>query len=147
MRKRTIVILVIIVALLIAGIYGWNEYNRVSKSLADVTPAVTVDAPGLIREFETGDAGVEKKYLGKVLQVKGNIRQVEKDADGNFTIVLGDAGEMSAVRCSMDTTTNDRLQSIKQGTTVNIKGIFTGFEKDETGLLGSDIKLNRAVIK
>ena len=139
--------MVIIAAVLVAGIYSWREYNRVTESLAQATPAFTTEAATLIREFENGDAEVEKKYLGKVVQVKGNIKQVEKDADGNFTIVLEDAGGMSAVRCSMDTTINDRLQMIKEGTTINIKGLFTGFQKDETGLLGSDIKLNRSVIK
>jgi hypothetical protein len=36
--------------------------------------------------------------------------------------------------------------SLQQGAVITIKGAITGFSKDETGLLGSDVQLNRCVI-
>jgi hypothetical protein len=146
MQRRTIIILVIVVALLLSFIYGWNEYHRESKSLNSVEAAFSSDAAQLISEFESNDAAAEKKYLGKVLEVKGKVKQVEKDSDGNYTVVLGSASGMSAIRCSMDSTINNELVNIQEGDEVAIKGNFTGYQKDETGLLGSDIQLNRAVV-
>ena len=146
MRTRTIIILFIVAALLIGGVYGWNEYHRGTESLKNVTAAYTVKAEDLINEFEKSDGTSEKKYLGKVLAVNGTVKQVDKDSDGNYTIVIGTPGVMSAVRCSMDSTISEELTSIKEGEAVSVKGNFTGYQKDETGLLGSDIQLNRAVL-
>jgi tRNA_anti-like len=146
MQRRTITILIIIGALLLSFMYGWIEYHRESKSLNNVEAAFSSDAAQLISEFESNNAAAEKKYSGRVLEVNGNIKQVEKDSDGNYTLVLGAASGMSAVRCSMDSTINDELLNIKDGDHVTVRGNFTGYQKDETGLLGSDIQLNRAVI-
>jgi transcription elongation GreA/GreB family factor len=146
MRTRTIIILLVVAALLIAGVYGWNEYHRGNESLKNVTAAYTVKADELINEFEKSDAASEKKYLGKVLAVNGTVKQIDKDSDGNYTIVIGSSAAMSAVRCSMDSTISNELMSIKEGEEVAVKGTFTGYQKDETGLLGSDIQLNRAVL-
>jgi hypothetical protein len=46
----------------------------------------------------------------------------------------------------MDSTISNELVNIKEGDEVTVKGNFTGFQKDDTGLLGSDILLNRAVV-
>ena len=146
MRKRTILILVIVGIFLAVSFYGWKEYHREAESLHSLPAVATVNAAALISEFENGDAANEKKYLGKVIAVKGNIKALEKDGEGNYTIVLGSNDVMSAVRCSMDSTTYKEVDKLIKGTVVNIKGIFTGFQKDETGLLGSDIKLNRSVL-
>jgi hypothetical protein len=146
MRFRTLIILFIIIALLFAGVYGWNEYHRGTKSLDNVTAAYTVKAEEFINEFEKGEAGTEKKYLGKVIAVRGVVKGIDKDSDENYTIVLGSPAGMSAIRCSMDSTINRQLADIKEGEEIAIKGTFTGYQKDETGLLGSDIQLNRAVL-
>jgi hypothetical protein len=146
MRKRTITIILILAALLLSFGYGWYEYHRESKSLSSVEAAYTSDAGKLINEFETGDAAAEKKYLGKVVEVKGKIKQVEKDSDGHYILVMGNDASMSAIRCSMDSSLSDGLASIKEGQEVTVKGSFTGYQKDDTGLLGSDIKLNRSVL-
>ena len=146
MRRRTLNIILILAALLLSFGYGWYEYHRESRSLSRMDAAYTSDAGQLIKEFEAGDAAAEKKYLGKVVEVKGKIREVEKDNDGHYTLVIGNAETMSAIRCSMDSTINNQLASIKEGQEVTVRGSFTGYQKDDTGLLGSDLKLNRSVL-
>ena len=146
MRGRTLNIILILTALLLSFGYGWYEYHRQSKSLSRMDAAFTSDAGQLIKEFEAGDGAAEKKYLGKVVEVKGKIREVEKDSDGHYTLVIGNAETMSAIRCSMDSAINNELASIKEGQEVTVRGSFTGYQKDDTGLLGSDIKLNRSVL-
>ena len=146
MRTRSVVILIIVVVLCVGGIYGWNEYHRTNTDLAGATAAYTVNADQLMHEFETNDSVAEKKYSGKVVEVSGSIRQVEKDESGSYTIALGNGASMSAVRCSMDSIHSAAVADLKPGRNITVKGNFTGYQKDETGLLGSDIKLNRCVI-
>src|SRR3954471_16686969 len=109
MRNRTLIILVIVAVLAIGGMYGWNEYHRGAKSLTRVEAAFTVGAEAFISEFESNQAAAEKKYLGKVIAVNGKIKQVDKDSDGDYTVVLGSPSTMSAIRCSMDSTMNESV--------------------------------------
>lgn len=146
MRKKTVIILVILLVIAAAAMYGWNEYHRTNASLVNREASYKVTAGELISEFEKSDTLSEKKYLGKLVQVEGTIKQVEKDESNDYTVVLGESSGMSGIRCSMDTSFKTEAAALKTGDHVIIKGMFTGYQKDETGLLGSDIILNRAVI-
>ncbi|HEY0678028.1 MAG TPA: hypothetical protein VGD17_07070 [Chitinophagaceae bacterium] len=144
-RRVSIIVAVLLVAAAIA-VYAWREFNRKNESLAGIKPAYEVDATFLISEFNANDTVADSKYLGQVVAVHGMVKQVEKDEEGNYTIVMGDTMDMSSVRCAMDSTQAGKASSLKRGENVKVKGSFTGFEKDDTGLLGSDVKLNRGVI-
>jgi len=38
------------------------------------------------------------------------------------------------------------IKSLRRGDQVVVKGFFTGFKEDETGLLGSDVEMNGCVL-
>ena len=99
----------------------------------------------MIAAFERDSASANRQYLGKILEVTGNIKSVEKN-EGN--IVLGDSeGNNSSVRCSMDSSFVKDISALNVGGTTVIKGHCTGFNPDETGMgLGSDVILNRCVL-
>lgn len=140
--KRT-VLLIVLVIVIVLGFYGYREYFRQNKDLADVAPAVTITAPELIRAFESDSAGANKKYLGKIIAVSGVAKSIEREA-GSATIILGEQGSMSSVRCSMDTTHLKEVATVREGQSLTVKGECTGFNQDE--LLGSDVVLNRCVL-
>jgi len=146
MRTRTIVVLVIIAAAVIGGIYGWNEYHRTNKSLSDIDAAYHVQSADLISEFDKSDSSAQQKYLGKVISVSGSVKKVEKDDRGDVTVVLGGGSGMSSIRCSMDSMYRQQAGILKEGEPATIKGSFSAYQKDDTGLLGSDIILNRCVM-
>jgi hypothetical protein len=136
------------IAILIGGlIYGWNEYHRTNKSLIKVHAAFLVNVEDFVREFENSDSMASNKYLGKVVTVYGRIKQIETDPEGNYTVVLAGPQSMTSVRCAMDTGYKSEVVNVKKSLPISIKGTITGYQKDETGLLGSDIKLNRCVIE
>ena len=140
--KRTIFI-VIILAIAFGGWYAYKEYNRTNVDLADVKPEASLSAADLIRSFESDSASANKKYLGKILAVSGQVKSIERDGN-SATVILGDKGSMSSVRCSMDTTHIQEIASLKEGQGITIKGNCTGFNQDE--LLGSDVILNRCAV-
>ena len=75
------------------------------------------------------------------------VKKLEKDDVGNYTVVLSDTGLLSAARCSMDTVHATGAAGLRAGSSVTMRCICTGFNKDEMGL-GSDVILNRcAAIK
>lgn len=146
MSRRTYIILAVLAVAAAIGSYAWREFNRTNENLSGVRPAATVNAAALIGEFEANDSAANARYLGKIVQVDGMVKQVDKDDEGKYTVVLGDTASMSSVRCAMDSTYASAAASLQRGAPVKIKGAFTGFKRDDTGLLGSDVEMNRAVI-
>lgn len=143
MTKKRIIIGGIVAIVMLAAVYGWYQYNRTVQGLADVRADYSVNATALINEFVSNEEAANKKYLNKILSVKGMVKNIES-AQG--TIVLGDTADMSSVRCVLDSSVHPLTGSLQRGAIITIKGAITGFNKDETGLLGSDVQLNRCVI-
>jgi len=139
--KRTVTI-VILIALVAAGIYAYSIYTGKVKNLEDVKADATVSDTNLIAAFEKDSAVANKQYLGKVIVVNGKIKSIEKEPG---TIVMGSAESMSSVRCSLDTNFVKKIAGLNIGNQISIKGACAGFNSDELGL-GSDVVLNRCVI-
>ncbi len=127
------------------GIYGYKEYNRTAKDIETITPSFIISSEALINDFTNNDSIANAKYLGKTVAVNGKLKAIDKDENGFFTIVLGDTTSSTSVRCSMDSAHNNEAINLKEGTPINVKGICTGYNKDEMGL-GSDIILNHSCI-
>jgi uncharacterized protein (DUF1330 family) len=140
--KRAI-LLVILAIVLVLGFYAYREYYRKNINLAQVAPEVTITAPELIKALEADSAGANKQYGGKIVAVQGTVKSVEQEPNA-ATIILGESGTMSSVRCSMDTANVAKAATVKEGQALTIKGSLSGFNQDE--LLGSDVILNRCVI-
>jgi hypothetical protein len=145
MRKRTIIIGGIVVVVVLSGLYVWREMNRTVEHLGKKVADYSVNATALISEYAGNETAADKKYQNKILAVNGTIKKIET-ADSAHIVILGDTSYLSSVRCLMDNSHADKAGSLQPGTTVTIKGAITGFKKDETGLLGSDVELNRCVV-
>jgi hypothetical protein len=144
MKKRTIVT-AIGIAIIAGAWFGYGEYNRKVKDLARVQAQITMQANELISAFEKNENAANAQYLDKIIAVKGKVKTVEKNDRGQYSIILGNAGAMSSVRCSMDSVHVKEIVNVKEGEEVIVKGACTGFNADE--LLGSDVILNRCVIE
>ncbi len=140
---KRIIFLIVLVLITGAAWYVYKEYNRKNKNLAEVEADIKISAAALLQAFEKDSGSAYKQYLGKILAVDGTIKKIEKE-DDDATIILGDARNMSSVRCSMDTTFTSKIASYKEGQSIRIRGACTGFNKDD--LLGSDVILNRCVV-
>jgi hypothetical protein len=146
MSTKKIIIVVILLAVIAGGMYAWREYTRPVKGLASVDANYTVQATVLLQEFMTNETTANQKYLNKIVAVSGLVKTVDTTG-GSWIIALGDTADMSSVRCIMNTVNNAEapLTAVQKGTAITVKGAVTGFKKDDTGLLGSDVELNRCV--
>lgn len=141
--KRILLILLLIV-ILAGGWYAYKLYTGKVPSLTEVKTDITINAVDLIDAFEKDSASANKMYLGKIIVVSGTVKAI--DGDG-ATLVLGDPGNSSSVRCSMDSAFIKAALTLNPDSTVTVKGACTGFMPDETGFgLGSDVVLNRCVL-
>lgn len=143
--KKVITGLVVLAIGLAAWYYVGSEINRKSPSMVNIDEDFETSSIKILNEFETDHPKADKKYLGKVILLYGNIKSIETDEKGYHTLVLGDSTSMSSVRCSMDNTLAINKASLPVGAEVILKGECTGFNPDEMGL-GADLVLNRCVI-
>ncbi len=145
-RRRVYTILIALLVFgLIGGLYAYKEYNRKNVDLTSATPAFVLAGTDLIRQFADNAINSNKKYLGKIIELNGEVKKVDTDAKGFHTIVIGNPADMNSVRCSMDSSTNKSADNLKIGETLKIRGICTGYNADDLGL-GSDVILNRCII-
>ena len=145
MKRKKIIWLLVLLVVAVGGWYAYKEFSRTHKDLQKVKPAYVLSATTLITEFEAGDSAAGKKFNGEVLEITGFVKKLEKDELGFYTIVLGDNNSLSSVRCSMDTVHKEDAAMVAAGSSVTVRGVCTGFNKDEMGL-GSDVILNRCVV-
>jgi hypothetical protein len=146
MKKYRVVLLLAAFALVASAFYGGHEYFKPNPDTALLNPAFQNEASGLLKEFSTDDSAATRKYLGKVIMTKGIIREIEKHSPDYYTLVLGEQGVLSSVRCEIDKHHARDLASLQAGSMAEVKGVFTGYNKDATGLLGSDAQLTRCVV-
>jgi hypothetical protein len=141
--KRLMIFLLLIIVLV--GVwYGYKKYTADVPSLTDLKTDASISARNLIAAFEKDSASANKQYLGKILEVTGNIKSIEQE---EAILILGDNGNSSSVRCSIDSAFVKDISTLNIGGTTTIKGHCTGFSPDETGMgLGSDVILNRCVL-
>jgi hypothetical protein len=146
-KKRFVrpVVLLILVTIGFGAWQGYKEYHRTNKDLGTAEADIKISATDLIHDYEKNDSVSNQKYLGKVVEVTGYVKDVKKDEIGNYTIVLGDSSGLSAVRCAVDTTHQEDAASLRIGSSAIVRGNCTGFNKDEMGL-GSDVILNFGVV-
>jgi len=146
MQKKQLIVISILLVLAAVAIYAYREYSRTNKNLAEVEADLTVDATALVNEFLANDTAAYNKYRNKILAVQGMVKAVDQ-VEGDCTIVLGDTTELaSSVRCLVDSAHVKSAVVLKRGERITVKGAITGFKKDDTGLLGSDVELNRCVM-
>jgi len=141
MKKATL-ILIVIALLAFAAWKAYYYFYSAPKNLTTVDAIATLNATELVQAFEADSASANRKYLGKVVAVEGEIKSIE--TDGGVTIVLKTDNAASTVRCSMDSTQKTASSELKEGSLIKIKGNCSGYTADE--LLGADVILNRCVL-
>lgn len=148
MKKRTILFSFIGLLVAAGALYGYLVYTKGNKDLANVKPALTIEAEKLVQEFTSNEKAANQKYLPKeeyIIDVTGTVKSINKDERGKTTLVLqASASDMSSVQCAIDSTHVKDLTVLSAGASARVRGVVTGFNSDE--LLGSDVFLARCVL-
>ena len=144
MKRKTIILLAFFVAVVVAIVLVYREYNRENLDLAEAAADTEIEAMQLITAYEKSDTTADAEYRNKILLVSGKIKTLDTAAD-RYTIVLGEEASMSSVRCLIDSKYLNQASGLSVGQSVKIRGAITGFKKDDLGI-GSDVELNRCVV-
>ena len=105
-------------------------FNKPHRNIAGSKADFAIDAPALLQEFETDETAANKKYLDKIIAVKGRIASIETTPEGNLNIALTTNSDMATVSCAMLPSEKDEAANIKAGDEITVKGLCTGMLMD-----------------
>lgn len=117
--------------LLVAGVgIGYYMWNKPHQDMTKAKPIHEVAADALVGEFQADETASNTKYLGKVIQVNGVVREASMNEDGSAQILLESSDLLASVSCNLSAEHADQIAGLKAGDTVDIKGECTGVLMD-----------------
>lgn len=120
----------LIAALLLAvvgGGVGYYMWNKPHQDIASATSDVTISANELLTAFQTGEEAANAKYLDKIVEVSGEVREVGQ-TEGKTVVRLNAGDSMDGVTCELDS--NPKRTDFKPGDQVTFKCTCSGFLMD-----------------
>jgi tRNA_anti-like len=116
----------LVLALVItAAVIGYNKYTAGPDDIKSAR-ALAVTASGLLQEYSNTEVEANKKYIGKIIAVTGEIKELGKNQEGQTIVILNTGDPMNSINCTME----EQAVQLQPGTTVTLKGLCTGYMMD-----------------
>ncbi len=128
-KKIKIILISFLVILTFGSAYAYYLWNMPHLDVQAEKTDFTVEAPSLVNEYLQDEKKANAKYLGddgnsKIFVVKGVVKSIDKDMNNQTTILLQRKDDKAGVKCFFMPATSKNAETIKEGTTVSIKGII-----------------------
>lgn len=123
----------IIIGVLILGSFGafvaYKMYNKPHVNVEKASADITISANKILEDFSSDETTANTKYLEKIIEVKGVISdtKIEKEK-GIITLKTND--DFGSVLCHLSTAATKQMSALKEGQTITVKGICTGYLMD-----------------
>lgn len=134
MKKIALILLAFAV---IGGGIGFYFFNKKVPSMAGEQSDVAVEATQLFQAFEADENAAHAQYGGKIVTVRGTVREASALEDGTPKVIL-ETGSDFGVSCEFDPNTKHARTTFQPGETLTIKGECAG--------LNLDVQLARCVV-
>lgn len=122
----------LLLLVLIGAGYGYYMYSKPRQSAADATTNVTISADSLYAQYQGDEAGCDKRYLGKVIEVTGKLSAIQRSGQSEIWILSTSSPTGGGVNCQLFPGEHAGNGSPKPGDRVTVKGKCTGFLADVT---------------
>jgi len=128
MNRKKVVITVLILGML-GAFLAYTMYNKPHVDVAETTADISITANTLLNEFSTDETTANVKYLDKIVAVKGDISAIKiEKAKGIITLKTND--DFGSILCHLSEASTQKISDLKEGQTITVKGICTGFLMD-----------------
>jgi hypothetical protein len=125
MKRGQIILLIIVLLLVGGGITAYKMWNKPHATVED-QEAIAISTDSLVAEYNANEKAADAKYLTKAIAVKGEVYKVEKNQDGQTTVLFNSVDPMSSVFCTM----RDKGEKVDSGAVVTLKGFCSGHTTD-----------------
>ncbi len=120
----------LLAAAVIAGGAGYMMWNKPHQNMVNADAEVKVDAVTLYSEYETDEAAANAKYLGKIVEVSGTVRETTTDEGGTVKVMLDSGSELGGIICELDPLSEHKRTTFQSGEQVKLKGKCDGVLMD-----------------
>ena len=122
---------IILIILLIGSIIAYFIYKQMSKhnDPTESKDKVSINAIELYKNYTQNEASADSLYLGKVIDLTGNISEIEKN-DNRYTLYLNTTDSTGTISCEMDTLENSNISKLNKGNSIKINGFCNGINID-----------------
>jgi len=129
MKTYVKIALGVVFFLAIAGIgTGIYLFNLKPKNLSRVKADFVITAPDIEKAFEENEAAATARYVGKVIEVSGEISAVKPGENSSVSISLKTGNDMSSVICTFPPAS--KTEGLSAGQAVVIHGDCSGYLMD-----------------
>lgn len=127
-RKKQIILSLALLCLLITAVYAFYQYSRPHASAADKKTEIVLTADSLYAAFINDEAIANKKYVNKILEVKGVVLDVT--VSGQKPVVFLNTNGGGGINCTMAMDSAKVFSAIQKNKETVIKGKCSGFLMD-----------------
>lgn len=126
MKRFRIFLLTAVILLIAAALYVWFFiWNKPQLNVADAK-GIKVEAAVLFNAYSSNEQSANTNYLEKILEVSGEVTSVTRNTEGFTVVLLKTDDPMFGINCTLE----QKDVRVKEGDTVTLKGICTGYLTD-----------------
>jgi hypothetical protein len=131
---------VVVLISIVAGVsYGLYLFNLKHSDLSKKKPDFTLNSTELYTAFESDETTATAKYTGKIVELSGNVAQVEfGSTDSTLSITLRPDDQFSGVICTFGGIKDLSQVQVNTGEQITVRGECSG--------MLMDVLLNNCVI-
>lgn len=124
---KRIVFLALIALAAIGAYFGYRMYQQPVATADDRAAEIVVAAEAIFNEFNTDEAAANARYIDRVVQVTGTVREIGTEGNGPVNVLLETGDALGAVVCEF---ARDQAPEWEKGQQVTVKGFCAGFNMD-----------------
>jgi hypothetical protein len=126
--KAKKIILILSLLIFLGGFIAYKMYNKPHVNVAETSSDVSLEAVKIVDDFSSDEIMANTTYLDKIVQVSGIINSIKTE---NETVIVALAGNsFGDVLCYLSEESKTKVNTLKEGQRVTLKGICTGFLLD-----------------
>ncbi len=139
--KRSIGIIILLL-ILIGGTIGYKMWNKPHRSVEN-TDGTKVTAQTLYVTYQNDSVSAKKQYTDKVVEVSGTLSKRSTNQQNETILLISTGADGAYINCTME----GKVDDIKEGNSVTIKGICSGYIGGDADMgLPGDVVLVRGYI-
>ena len=116
--------LIFILAVLAIGYAAF--LNVPQDSTAGKEAVMQLGATSLFAEYEKNEKKADKKFIGKIMDIEGQIMGLEKDEAGKGVVILDSGNGMDGIMCTLENSETSKMSGLKEGQNIKIRGKCAG---------------------
>lgn len=126
MKQMKIILLAVVILAAIAAGYVWLFIWNKPQTNVEQAKGIQVEAKLLFQSYSSNEQQANATYLEKIVEVTGEVTTVSTNAEGFMVVLLKADDPMFGINCTLE----QKDVVIKEGETVTLKGICTGYLTD-----------------